>query len=69
MMLISELIHHLTQIKDDEGDLPVKIDGDFFGDADPQNVEDVWLGKFIKDDYMAVVLYPHKIVAESTGHA
>lgn len=69
MMLISELIEHLKSVQADVGDVRVKIDGDFFGDADPIDVQDVHVGKFLRDDYFAVILYPHKIIAESLGHA
>ena len=69
MMLISELLHHLKSIQEDLGDVPVKIDGDFFGDCDPVHVQDVHVGKFVADETYAVILYPHKIVAESLGHA
>lgn len=69
MMLISELIHHLQSIQEDVGDVCVKVDGDFFGDADPVDVQDVNIGKFVRENTFAVILYPHKIVAESTGHA
>lgn len=74
MMLISELVAHLQAIYTEHGDIGVRMDGDFFGDAEPRAINDLVVGQFTKEaGAYAVVLYPHKIVSsdhvESIGHA
>jgi len=36
MMLISELVAHLQAIYTEHGDIGVRIDKDFFGNAEPE---------------------------------
>ncbi|HBB26307.1 MAG TPA: hypothetical protein DCZ59_08585 [Bacteroidetes bacterium] len=74
MMLISELVAHLQAIYTEHGDIGVRMDGDFFGDAEPHPISDLVVGQFVREAGLyAVVLYPHKIVAsehvEGIGHA
>ena len=74
MMLISELVAHLQAIYTEHGDIGVRIDKDFFGDAEPENINDIVVGQFTKEaGAYAVVLYPHRIVQaehlEGLGHA
>ena len=74
MMLISELVAHLQAIYTEHGDIGVRIDKDFFGDSEPETVQDIVVGQFTKEaGTYAVVLYPHRIVqaehVEGLGHA
>jgi hypothetical protein len=70
MMLISELVAHLQNIAGMHGDIGVRIDADFFGDAQPRSVEDVHIGRFdAEGGAFNVVLYPQKIVTEANGNA
>lgn len=74
MMLISELVAHLQAIYTEHGDIGVRMDGDFFGDADPRAINDLVVGQFVREGGVyAVVLYPHRIVQqehlEAIGHA